>query len=125
MSVIFWLSSRPAGDYEGAGAAVSWLPGAAYFVHGALYFLLGGLLSRPVSLFRVHLPGLSQTGSAIAAATALSFLYGLSDEYHQEFVEGRGWAWQDLLADLLGAAAGAAAWAVLVHWRKRRREGHA
>jgi len=42
---------------------------------------------------------------AIATAAAVSFLYALSDEYHQSFVPGRDSDPLDVLTDTLGIAA--------------------
>jgi VanZ family protein len=42
---------------------------------------------------------------ALAAAAAISFLYAISDEYHQSFVEGRDSDPLDVLVDSLGIAA--------------------
>ena len=57
-------------------------------------------------------------GSAIWA-TVFSTIYGATDELHQRFVPGRSPAWDDLVADFSGAAAGALM--VLVwHWLRNR-----
>jgi VanZ family protein len=44
-----------------------------------------------------------------AAAVALATLYGATDEYHQSFVAGRGATAVDVVIDMVGALAGAAA----------------
>jgi VanZ family protein len=44
---------------------------------------------------------------ALALAMILASLYGLTDELHQWFVPFRDSAWQDWLADSIGAAIGA------------------
>jgi VanZ family protein len=44
-------------------------------------------------------------GRAYAAAAAISFLYAISDEYHQSFVPGRDADPLDVLVDGLGIAA--------------------
>jgi VanZ family protein len=44
---------------------------------------------------------------ALALAIILASLYGLTDELHQWFVPFRDSAWQDWLADSIGAATGA------------------
>jgi VanZ family protein len=44
-------------------------------------------------------------------AWALACVYALSDEWHQTFVPGRTAAWDDLVADALGAGV-----AILLAW---------
>uniref|UniRef100_A0A7C5ZZU9 VanZ-like domain-containing protein n=1 Tax=Thermus tengchongensis TaxID=1214928 RepID=A0A7C5ZZU9_9DEIN len=86
MGLLWWLSSQPA---TGMGLPHPWDKGA----HFLAYLLLGFLLRLGLGRF---LP-----------AFLLAALYGALDEWHQSFVPGReafGW---DLLADALGAWAGA------------------
>ena len=117
MGLIFRLSARPAADFKEAGGLVSWLPGSSYFVHVGLYFVLGLLLLRLTT--RWHARGPAATRSLyMAAAVAVAVLYGVTDEYHQTFVEGRDASGLDLLADGLGALFAAALWFV---WTARRR----
>ena len=66
-------------------------------VHFGIYFVLGALLLVPT--LRPLL------------ALLLASLFGASDEFHQQFTEGRVMSAGDLGADVLGAAAG-----VLVGW---------
>ena len=40
----------------------------------------------------------------IITAICLSLLYGISDEYHQSFIQGRYASLSDVVADLFGAA---------------------
>lgn len=80
-------------------------PGADKVAHALAYAVLGALLA-----WATGRPGL---------AVALATLYGVSDELHQAFVPGRTPDVLDLVADLLGATAGAAA--VGFHHRRRRR----
>jgi VanZ family protein len=53
-------------------------------------------------------------------AVGLSWLYALSDEFHQRFVPGRNADWSDIVADWLGASLGAGlylwGW---VAWRRK------
>lgn len=70
----------------------------AFAVQGALVALA---LTRPGER-------LSQRLAVVAAAIAA--LYGAADEFHQAFVPGRQSSGFDLVADVLGAAAGAWAW---------------
>jgi VanZ family protein len=70
--------------------------------HSGVYFALG------VVMFRA-LAGGSLTGMTFwrgGAATLLSMLYGITDEFHQSFVPGRTSDVFDLVADTVGAAAG-------------------
>ena len=74
--------------------------------HALLYAGLGFLVARGVS------GGVARRPSVRVAAVAIGFAaaYGLSDEVHQLFVPARQFDWQDLLADVCGAALGTAAW---------------
>lgn len=118
--VIFLLSSVPASGYEDASRYLAWLPWRSYFVHGGLYFILGGLTLRLLHRARFRLGWLTAAQSAVLIATS----YGLSDEYHQTYVDGRDFSLLDLLADLLGACAAAGAWAawgrIRSDWRAKR-----
>ncbi len=90
-ALLFGLSSLPAGRAPSSPLS---FPGDDKVVHAALYGVLGGLL-------RV---ALGRSGPAIALAAA----YGVSDELHQSFVPGRDADAFDWLADVAGAALGAA-----------------
>ena len=90
-ALLFGLSSLPAGATPPSPIS---FPGDDKVVHAALYAVLGGLL-------RV---ALGRSGPAVALAAA----YGVTDEVHQAFVPGRDADVFDGLADLLGAALGAA-----------------
>ena|SRR3989338_3072702 len=70
-------------------------------VHIAEYFLEGWLFSRALG-------GTMRLDSKIIlAATAIfCLLYGLTDEFHQFFVEGRTSSLVDVLADGIGGALG-------------------
>jgi hypothetical protein len=54
---------------------------------------------------------------AALVAIALAVAFGAADEWHQSFTPGRDASWLDLLADTVGATAGALA----VTWYSRRR----
>ena len=118
--VIFWLSSIPSSGYAGTSHYFDWLPWYSYFIHGGLYFVLGGLTVRLLYRVKVRFPWLTAAQLAVLIVT----LYGLSDEYHQTFVAGRDFSLLDLTADFLGASCAAAAWAVWSRawsgWRARR-----
>lgn len=75
-----------------------------HFGHSLGYFMLS------VAMFRAF-AGASWVGvnwRSGALAVGCSVLYGLSDEFHQSFVPGRSPAWDDVVADGVGALIGAA-----------------
>jgi len=95
MAFIFAASSVPG----------SQIPGNIWdkLAHLIVYAVLGVFFTIPLSGgrwrgVRVH---------TIAGAAALSLLYGISDEVHQHFTPGRTPDVMDVVADTLGAAAGA------------------
>ena len=100
MAVLFFLSSRP------LPAAAAGVPDWA--THAAGYALLAVLCARALA------GGLARPVSPrhAAAAVAISFAYGMTDEFHQSFVPGRVAEASDLVKDLAGAAAGAFACAL-------------
>lgn len=83
-------------------SAQSSLPVQSLFVgqdkleHFLAYGLLGVLLSRSLRPMKV------ETWQRIILITALTTLYGISDEYHQSFVPGRDVSALDVLADGVG-----------------------
>jgi VanZ family protein len=90
--LIFWLSNQP------------WLAAPSLFEnqdklhHLGAYFIMGILAWRNFRHF-LRTP-------ALLAAISVTFcsLYGISDEWHQSFVEGRNSDLIDWLADTLGAS---------------------
>jgi VanZ family protein len=92
--LIYWLSDQP------------WLQAPALFEnqdkfhHFAAYSIMGILAWRNFRHF-LKTP-------ALLAAISVTFcsLYGISDEWHQSFVEGRNSDVVDWLADTLGAGIG-------------------
>jgi VanZ family protein len=95
MAFIFAASSVPG----------SQIPGNIWdkLAHLLVYAVLGAVFTIPLSRGRwtgVH-------ARTIAAAVMLSLLYGISDEIHQNFTPGRTPDVMDVVADTLGAAAGA------------------
>jgi VanZ family protein len=73
--------------------------------HFAGYALLGALVLRAVS-------GAAWSGVTLPAAARawlISAIYGVTDEFHQQFVAGRWPSVSDWLADASGAAAAIAA----------------
>ncbi|BAW01454.1 VanZ family protein [Thermus thermophilus] len=86
MGALWWLSDRPA---TGAGLPHPW----DKLAHFLAYALLGALWRRGLGRF---LP-----------AFLLAAFYGVVDEWHQSLVPGREAFGLDLVADFLGAYAGA------------------
>jgi VanZ family protein len=64
------------------------------------------------------------TPAAAAGGWAIATLYGVTDEWHQSFVDGRTADVMDFAADSAGAAVGAAAlwsWGIILRLRRDRR----
>ena len=96
MLAIFAASSVPG----------SQIPGTIWdkLVHMLVYGALGGALVIPLSGGRWSGVGVG----TVAAAIILSLAYGVSDEMHQQFTPGRTPDVLDVVADTVGATAGAA-----------------
>ena len=107
MAVIFVLSAQADLD---SGLGLIDLIGRK-IVHAATFGLLCWLWWRAL---RTVLPA----RRALVAALAIAVAYGISDEYHQTFVEGRNGSPIDVAIDALGAAAAAV-------WIRRRTERRA
>ena len=84
--------------------------------HAGIYAVLSMLVLRGFVLSgRGRL-----TVAAAAAAAAVTIGYGLTDEWHQSFVQGRTADARDLAADAVGAVAGiGTAWACVIVLRSR------
>lgn len=97
MAVIFWLSSRTGSELGALFPYVErwfpWLDGFN-FGHFVAYFILAILLWFGFGSHRFSIKVL---------VVALSTLYGVSDEFHQMFVEGRTADWIDIRNDAIGA----------------------
>ncbi len=102
MALIFVLSSDsdPGPDLGGMQET------ASYLAHAGLYAALWTSLSWALGW---RWPAL---------AFVVTVLYGVSDEVHQSFVEGRDASPLDVVADAVGAAA---AWALTARLRSRSR----
>jgi VanZ family protein len=110
MALIFYASSlpdpgAPPGDISDKTA------------HLLAYFPLGAALVRALAGGRA----LRMTVPRLATATTLATLYGVSDEMHQILVPPRTPDWHDVVADGLGALAGAAACALIARSVSRLR----
>ena len=105
MAVIYGLSDRPAGDYEGVGGSLSWLPFAGTVAHVGLYFVLGIFVFRTIiATDRVGL------GMSVYLTLFAALVYGVLDELHQSNVAGRSSEAADVIADVSGAALAVVFW---------------
>jgi VanZ family protein len=96
MGLIFVASSRS--DTSAVPSVIS-----DKVVHFAVYALLGALILRAVARGRRS----GVTWSAVVVSIVIATLYGISDEWHQSFVPNRTADAMDVVADLIGASAGA------------------
>ena len=83
-------------------------------VHLGIYAVLGLLLLR--ALARGRPSGYTPRAGVLAVIAAA--LYGVTDEWHQSFVPGRTADPMDVVADVAGAALGAAAGVLAARWRR-------
>lgn len=116
MAAIFSVSSIPDLTHIPGG-----LPDSA--AHGGEYAVLGALLLRAIAGGRWA----GVTLRAVAAAVALSGAYGLTDEWHQSFVPGRGTEMRDVAWDVAGASAAAGAvwaWGIIRRFSRPRESRH-
>lgn len=88
--------------------------------HFFVYGLLGALLAR--GAFRGGLRRISM-GSVIIGASLVAMVLGIIDEVHQTYTPGRFSDAGDVLADTVGALAGASLYGAIVK-RIGRRGGH-
>ena len=102
MALIFFFSHQP--DLS-SGLGVWDLIGRK-IVHAAEYALLCVLWWRALATT-------TSPSRAVAAATAISIAYAISDEVHQTFIEGRHGSAMDVAIDAAGVALAAA-------WLRRR-----
>lgn len=105
MAVLFALSSIP---------NLPSLPraGSDKLVHAVLYAGLGAVSLRALVHARWHDIGASHAIGALLIA----IIYGVFDEFHQSFVDGRESSLDDVVADAVGAcvaAVGLWVWSIL------------
>jgi VanZ family protein len=96
MALLFMLSGRPGTDDLPGGISDK----AAHFI---AYAVLSALVLRALTDGFKSRPTLTRAGVAILIAA----LYGVSDEFHQGFIPSRHSEFADLIANGLGAMAGA------------------
>lgn len=96
MALIFYLSAQPSLGLPGL------FEGQDKVMHFVTYGVLGFLVARGIGPVRGEF-----SWRRMFAAIAFTVAYGISDEFHQSFVPGRSPSVFDLLADALGALAGA------------------
>lgn len=105
MATIFLLSSQP------SLPTPDLFDGQDKIEHFLAYGLLGILLSRSLGIVK------HGAWKQVILVTALTTLYGISDEFHQSFVPGRDASSWDVLADGMGALMAA----VMLSWKDRGR----
>jgi VanZ family protein len=111
MALIFAASSRS--DTSAVPSAIS-----DKVVHFAVYALLGALILRALAGGRRS----GVTWSAVVLSVVIATLYGITDEWHQSFVPNRTPDARDVVADLIGAAAGAVGTAFTARQTAPKRE---
>ena len=105
-AVIFLMSSRPGSTLPG---------GFSVGGHVTEYFIFGVLLFRA---FRCR----HAASTALALALVVGSVYGITDEFHQNFVAMRTPDVTDWGLDTVGTFAGAVAAHFAMEWRARRAE---
>lgn len=103
MGLIFYFSSLSGDDTSRLfeSGVVSWLGGSlSYIGHVMLYAVLAALI-------QLALWGWDRGPNAgwVITVVFISFVYAVSDEYHQSFVDGRAATVTDVVVDTLAAAA--------------------
>lgn len=109
---IFFMSARTSGELgtgflamltQFANETIERLLGrpfdVALIAHFCEYLVLGILLARALNLS-------TSAGLAFCMAVVLASMYGVTDEFHQQFVQGRTPDMLDWIADTAGAAVG-------------------
>lgn len=98
MSIIFYLSSLPS---TGIGGNLT----CQFIINKSLHIFVYSLLSISFCFGLSHTT--TKTNKFIFIASIFfSYIYGLSDEFHQTFVDGRGGKFSDSFFDLGGAFIG-------------------
>ncbi|MCB2182790.1 MAG: VanZ family protein [Desulfobulbaceae bacterium] len=102
MSTIFFLSHTPGDNLP------SLKMGMDKLAHATAYAVLAASI-----LFALYPWAKEKSLLRIAAVVLfLSFLYGLTDEFHQSFIPNRSPDWRDIVADTCGAGMVVLFWAI-------------
>lgn len=116
MFIIFLLSNEPSGMSSGrSDLIVNTISSSLHLTlsqeimtflvrksaHTVAYFVLGVLIFNIVKDFR-----LNRARQAIVISVAVAFLYAVSDEFHQLFVQGRSCELRDVMIDTVAATIG-------------------
>ncbi len=129
MGLIFWFSHQPATDSSVLSGGITNMVfdvmkklGMVDHIsvdvlhhiirkcaHFTIYFILGVLVDRAVSM-KVYTP---KNPKRLIIAIAICILYASSDELHQLFIAGRGSQIKDVILDSLGAGVG-----VMLHLKR-------
>lgn len=94
MAIIFVASSFSKAEVPDFG-------GSDWLVKKSGHLIGYGLLA--LSYLRGLANGAPPTRRQMVWAVVLAGLYGVTDEFHQSFVPGRGAGWTDVMVDVLGA----------------------
>lgn len=97
MAVIFTVSSMPGSNLPDMG-----IPHIDKFIHAAEYLILGFLLARALSKSFQKF----NLAKIIISAIIIASLYAISDEWHQQYIQGRTCDILDFAADFIGANIG-------------------
>lgn len=126
MGVIFYLSARPATESQEMSDSLIFkiveifgIEFSSRFIrklaHATEFCILSILLANAINVtFKSKYTWLFALGTTI--------IYGVSDEIHQIFVEGRACQFKDMLIDSLGALAGVIIWLIFFTIIKRNNE---
>jgi VanZ family protein len=87
-----------------------------YVGHALGYSGLGALLMRALAGGTLR----NMRAALIVPAALIAIAYGFTDEFHQSFIPGRMASWSDIVADAVGALAGASGAALLAALLGRR-----
>ncbi len=114
MGIIFFFSQQPGDSLD-----LPMFSGADKVSHALAY----GLLSWTVIIAFSKETRVRRSGLVFAAAVLVPILYGISDEYHQSFIDGRSSELADVLADAFGALVVSSAWFLSKTVKQKDRTG--
>ncbi len=116
MASIFMLSHLPGDNLDFKAPA-----GTDKFFHALIY----GFLALSV-IYAVRSESDKRKTPLLKGLGILIFctMYGVSDELHQSFIDGRSQDWRDLVADTLGALLVVSGWWHWLYHRPERKNVH-